>query len=322
MPSSQSTTIPLDDTGRFFVKTVDPRKITFDELLRFAHVALESFRHEPLTQYYHGPRYCYETLNGRHDFLSPFDEPRKRLRAYIERERCKRRLYYSYARSLHQRMIDSKGLCCVLYEKKKMPDNIVHEIEIGLCFFAYPTYMQSPREGMQATLYGLYALWLRLKYAIAEWAAYLFQDGDNPIVNRRVTSFVDEYNRLVFAGMPNSVDYKEKMASLSFEELQQAPYVKSDMVVIYLLVISPEYQGKGLGSKFLSSALDLVPNVPITFVNKKKTETSQGPQKFYVNSSNAGRGVYSKCGYSVTYICEKTLGGYNVGLTRMDMTRL
>jgi GNAT superfamily N-acetyltransferase len=301
----------------FYVRTIDPWSVSFQDLLVFTRISLDSFQDNGLARYFRSGRYPMVLTT---ENVNRIKQPILRLNECIGQAQRFRQFNYSYARYLHLMMLNSRGLVSALCERSDEGDETI----VGLCCVSYPGYMRPSYGGINEVLFRAFTWWKRLVYKVQDWFSYSTSGGENPMDNSRIGDFLADYNQLAFSavGLPEPDLYRIMMPTMSSTELRTAPYQKSDMVVIYSLVISPDYQSKGLGTRFLRTVLDQVPNVPIIFTSSDGEHKSVGPQKFYVNSSSVARQVYIKCGFSVTYIYERLLQGYEADMTRMDMARM
>jgi GNAT superfamily N-acetyltransferase len=275
---------PLGDDKVYYTKRIDPLKVTFNETLQFAELLLDSFADDDLFHYWYGRKYRYD--HAIKSVRQSIKDPRERLDAYVETARNYKRLTRAQGRDIRLRILSCSDEFFGLYTQQEG-----YERAVGLTVWRYPKYMQQ-KTGIW---HKIYATWTFYKYKVIDFFEF-FGQGTHPLNNKRGTEYFQAYVEAT-QSIPDTPEEGDRLSTLTEEQLAVEPYREQDYVYLALFMISPDYQRRGLGTRFFEYSLTVVRNVQTPFVSKDGLHKSFGPSKQLLAGTTAGRQLYLKYGF-------------------------
>lgn len=243
---------------------LEPEKATFSDAMDMARIIVRSFEKDQMFKVWVGPLYS-----------PPLPS---RSKYYYNK------LILSQALSWWQ-TIKSNSKCTWILcgENKKM---------VGFCTWAAPASMAVAQS---QSWWVRFKNWIRSK--IGSMFDIILAIGDG---NQSLSARLKRLS-LLNADLDNEIGWlkvdRSKLAHLNQDELSKTLYHKEDIWWCTAMAILPEHQGKGLGYRLFNHTLEnLEPFYPV-FKDGKLATT--GPAKFGLCSTEPGRKLYEKCGFTL-----------------------
>lgn len=330
---------PLDDRPDLYIRRLYPGQMTFKDALEAAEMHHYAFEDDKQLHYINTPAYRYG--NDLNVVRNCIVDPRIRLNAFIERAKAYKRLTYVWARMFHSRSIEDVAVTHGLYTVKKTTDLNINEYEaevmVGYSMWFYPECLAdkcvaeirpTSCRGLKRLLYNMWARWLKIKYAVADFLTF-FGYGGNPLVNEERDNGFRVREKAAHAHLYTEKSTVEHLSQASYDELVDIRYPKDRCIVLGWFLTHPSLQRQGVGYKFLSKSIDLLPLDPktdlIEFESKDqsgKIHKSAGPQKYMIRASVKGEGLYKKLGYETVNFSTTEQDGIEFSSAFMEKLRL
>lgn len=287
--------LDVEDEGgeKLVLRQVNPCRYGYRDALKTAELSLRSFEDGSLNKYRLPETYHYKGLLNRlrYNVL----DPENMLKEFVNGARRYRNLCHLQASGY---LLDAQKMSMKCYEVYTHEGQPVGYLSMRYPSFDIPNVAQEvisnsrfPR--ITRCWWWIYTTWTKIKFRVINYfrtSPRLFGGGGVP-KDPEYAQKVAKEQKEVESRLPTVAE----LATKSFDQLHDHNYPRSHYYHLFMLMVDPRYQGKGLGRILIDSAVNDISATTVQFSGG--TDVSHGPVKIEVKGTMEGKPLYDKIGF-------------------------
>lgn len=288
-------TLDVEDEGgeKLVLRQINPCRYEYRDALKTAELSLRSFEDGSLNKYRLPETYHYKGLL--HHLRYHVLDPEKMLNELVKGARRYSNLCHLQASGYLLDAQKDSMKCYEIYTHEGQP--------VGYLSMRYPSFdvPSVAQEVISAARFPrlyrfwwwVYVHWTRVKFKIINYfrtSPRLFGGGGEPKDPEYVEK-VGKEQKEVESKLPT----ESQLATKSFDQLHDINYPRGHYYHLFMLMVDPRYQGKGIGRTLIETAVNDITATTVQFSDG--TNVSHGPVKIEVKGTIEGKPLYDKLGF-------------------------
>lgn len=283
-----------DEQGeKLVLRQINPCEYGYGDALKTAELSLRSFEDGSLNKYRLPKTYHYKGLLNRlrYNVL----DPEKMLNEFIKGAQRYRNLCHLQASGYLLDAQRNSMKCYEIYSHQGQP--------LGYLSMRYPSFdvpevsqeissnARFPR--IHSLWWWVYVRWTKVKFKVINYfrtSPRLFGGGGEPKDPEYAERVLKEQKHI-----ESKLPTEAQLAKESFEQLHATNYPRSHYYLLFMLMVDPRYQGKGLGRILIETAVNDITATTVQFSDG--TNIAHGPVKIEVKGTIEGKPLYDKLGF-------------------------
>ncbi|KAA8915845.1 hypothetical protein TRICI_001999 [Trichomonascus ciferrii] len=288
-------TLDVEDEGgeKLVLRQINPCTYGYGDALKTAELSLRSFEDGSLNKYRIPETYHYKGLLNhlRYNVL----DPEKMLNEFVKGARRYRNLCHLQASGY---LLDAQKASMKCYEVYTHEGQPIGYLSMRYPSFDVPNVAQEvisnsrfPR--ISRLWWWIYTHWTKTKFKVINYfrTSPRFFGGGGVPKDPEYAQKVAKEQKEVESKLPTEAE----LAAKTFDQLHEINYPRSHYYLLFMLMIDPRYQGKGLGRILIESAIKDIPAASVQFSDG--INISHGPVKIELKGTIEGKRLYDKVGF-------------------------